>query len=148
MKRNQKNILIAIGIPTLYAIILRLAFGVKDWNELFSVMSVTFLFLLPTIVGALTIYLSDKSKVENLYYRILMPWVPIILFLLITLAFAIEGWACWLMILPIFLIAASIGGIIGGYLKLKKRNDKLNISFLLLLPFLISPVEQLIEKIP
>ena len=52
MNKQLKNILIAIGIPTLYAIVLRLAFGVKDWNELFSVMSVTFLFLLPTIVGA------------------------------------------------------------------------------------------------
>ena len=65
----------------------------------------------------------------------------------ITLALAIEGWACWLMILPIFLIAASIGGLIGGYLKLKRRNDRLNISLLILIPFLISPVEQLIEKI-
>tara|TARA_R110000737_G_scaffold351839_2_gene395339 strand:- start:826 stop:1782 length:957 start_codon:yes stop_codon:yes gene_type:complete len=148
MNRNLKNIFIAIGIPTLYAIVLRLAFGVKDWNELFSVMSVTFLFLLPTIVGALTVYLSDKNKVQKLWYRIFTPWIPIILFLIITLALAIEGWACWLMILPIFLIAASIGGLIGGYLKLKRRNDRLNISLLILIPFLISPVEQLIEKIP
>ena len=66
MNRNLKKILITIGIPTIYAVILRLAFGVKDWNALFSVMSVTFLFLLPTIVGALTVYLSDKSKVEKL----------------------------------------------------------------------------------
>jgi len=148
MNRNQKNTIVAIGIPTIYAIVLRFAFGIKNWNELFSVMSVTFLFLLPTIVGALTVYLSDKNKVKNLLYRILTPWVPIILFLIITLLLGIEGWACWLMILPVFLIAASIGGLIGGYLKLKKRNDRLNISLLILLPFLISPVEQLIEKIP
>ena len=148
MNRNLKKILITIGIPTIYAIILRLAFGVKDWNALFSVMSVTFLFLLPTIVGALTVYLSDKSKVEKLSYRIFAPWIPIISFLIITISFAIEGWACWLMILPVFLVAASIGGIIGGYLKLKRRNDRLNISLLVLIPFLFSPVEQLIEKIP
>ena len=121
MNRNLKKILITIGIPTIYAIILRLAFGVKDWNALFSVMSVTFLFLLPTIVGALTVYLSDKSKVEKLSYRIFAPWIPIISFLIITISFAIEGWACWLMILPVFLVEASIGGIIGGYLKLKRR---------------------------
>ena len=126
MNKQLKTTLITIGIPTLYAIVLRLAFGVKDWNELFSVMSVTFLFLLPTIVGALTVYLSDKNKVEKLWYRIFTPWIPIILFLIITLALAIEGWACWLMILPVFLIAASIGGLIGGYLKLKRRNDRLN----------------------
>ena len=148
MNRKLKNTLIAIGIPTVYAIILRLFFGVEKWNELFSVMSVTFLFCLPTIVGALTVYLSNKEKVEKLSYRILIPWVPIFAFLIITLSFAIEGWACWLMILPVFLIAGSIGGLIGGYLKLKKENDRLNISLLVLIPFLFAPIESLIDKIP
>jgi hypothetical protein len=148
MNRNLKNILIAFGVPTLYAVALRLIFGIKNWNEIFSVMSITFLFFLPSIIGALTVYLSDKSKVEKVRYRILAPWVPIFLFLIITLLFAIEGWACWLMILPVFLLAASVGGLIGGYLKLKKKNNQLNISILVLLPFLVAPIEQQIEKIP
>lgn len=148
MNRNLKNTLIAFGIPTLYAVVLRLLFGIKDWNGIFSVMSTTFLFFLPSIIGALTVYLSDKDKVEKITYRFFAPWIPIFLFLAITLLLAIEGWACWLMILPVFLIAASIGGLIGGYLKLKKRNHRLNVSVLVFLPFLISPIEQLIEKIP
>lgn len=148
MNKNLRNTLIAIGIPTLYAVVLRLAFGVKEWNEIFSVMSVTFLYLLPTIVGALTVYLSDISKVKKLSYRILAPWLPIFLFLIITIVWAIEGWACWMMILPIFLVAASIGGLIGGFLKLNSKNNRLNISFLLLFPFLFSPIEQLIDTIP
>lgn len=143
-----KTTLIAIGIPTLYAVFLRLIYGIKTWDELFSVMSITFLFLLPTIIGALTVYLSDKEKVKKISYRIFIPWIPIILFFIITLILAIEGWACWIMILPIFFIAASIGGLIGGYLKLRKNNNKLNISILVLLPFLISPIENLIETIP
>lgn len=148
MNRTTKNTLIAIGIPTLYAVVLRLFFGIDDWNELFSVMSVTFLFLLPTIVGALTVYLSTPEKAISVAYRIFTPWIPVILFLIITLALAIEGWACWLMILPVFLIAASIGGLIGGYLKTKKRNDRLNISLLVLLPLLVGPIESMIKTIP
>ncbi len=148
MNRSLKNTLIAIGIPTLYAIVLRLFFGMDDWNELFSVMSTTFLFLLPTIVGALTVYLSPPEKANNIAYRILIPWVPVILFLIITLALYIEGWACWLMILPVFLITASVGGLIGGYLKNRRINDRLSISALVLLPLLIGPVESRIEAIP
>lgn len=148
MNRTTKNTLIAIGIPTLYAVVLRLFFGIDNWNELFSVMSVTFLFLLPTIVGALTVYLSCTEKAKSIAYRIFTPWIPVFLFLIITLALAIEGWACWLMILPIFLIAASIGGLLGGYLKIRKRNDRLNISLLVLLPLLIGPIESMIETIP
>lgn len=132
----------------MYAVVLRLLFGVDTLYELFSVMSGTFLFLLPTIVGALTVYLSPPEKARNIAYRIFIPWIPIFLFLVITLAFAIEGWACWLMILPAFLIAASIGGALGGYLKTRKTNNKLSISILVLLPLLVGPIESLIETIP
>ncbi|MCB0734505.1 MAG: hypothetical protein H6608_12485 [Flavobacteriales bacterium] len=148
MNRTTKHILLAIAIPTVYAVVLRLLFGIDQWSELFSVMSVTFLFLLPAIVGVFTIYLSPDEKVESKAYRILMPWAPIGFFLLITIAFSIEGWACWLMILPLFLIMGSVGGLIGGYLKMKKRKNQLNLSLLVLLPFFMGPIEQMIETIP
>ncbi|WP_312824558.1 hypothetical protein [Epilithonimonas sp.] len=148
MSRTTKKILIAILIPTVYAVILRLLFGIKTWTDIFSVMSITFLFCLPTIVGALTVYLSDYEKVKSLTYRFFMPWVPVFLFLVITMFLKIEGWACWLMILPIFLIASSFGGLIGGYLKNRKGNSNLNVSLLVLIPLLIGPVESLFQKIP
>lgn len=148
MNRIAKNILIVIGIPTIYAVVLRLFFGIDRWNELFEVMSVTFLLCLPSIVGGLTVFLSDIKKVKKLWYRIFTPWVPILAFLMITLASAIEGWACWMMILPIFLIAASIGGLIGGFLKLRKHMGGLNMSIIVLVPFVLAPLESLIDKIP
>jgi len=137
-----------IAIPTGYAIILRLFFGVSTWEDLFSVMSISFLFCLPTIVGVLTIYFSTIEKVKNRAYRIFTPWIPILIFLVITLAFALEGWACWLMVLPLFLIAASIGGLIGGYFKMKKQSTNVYISVLALLPLMMAPVEAMVGTIP
>jgi len=137
-----------IAIPTGYAIILRLFFGVSTWQDLFSVMSISFLFCLPTIVGVLTVYFSTIEKVKNRAYRIFTPWIPILIFLVITLAFAMEGWACWLMVLPLFLIAASIGGLIGGYFKMKKQSTKFYISVLALLPLMMAPVEAMVGTIP
>lgn len=131
-----------IGIPTLYAVLLRLVFGVRTWQDLFPVMSVTFLLCLPFLTGMLTIYLSDKAKADRLAYRIFVPWIPILLFFLITLALAWEGWACWIMVLPLFLFAASIGGLIGGYLKKREKKNRVYASLLPLLPLLISPLEQ------
>ena len=148
---NQKAIfytLKIIAIPTIYALLLRLFFGISTWHDMFNVMSTSFLFCLPFIVGALTVYFSKEEKVKKLSYRIFIPWIPIFIFLVITLVFSIEGWACWLMILPIFLIASSIGGLIGGYFKLKKRDDKVYMSVLLLFPLFISPIEQMIGAIP
>src|SRR5690606_36705129 len=119
MRNKIKNYLIATGIPIVYAIVVRLLFGLElnTWNDFFAVMSMTFLFLLPTIIGALTVYLSSQEKVQSIAYRILGPRGSIFSFLLITLVLPIEGSACWLMILPEFLVTASIGATFGGDLK-------------------------------
>ena len=142
------TLLKVIAIPTGYAIILRLFFGVSTWIELFSVMSISFLFCLPTVVGALAIYFSNLEQVRKLWYRVFMPWIPILFFLVITLAVALEGWACWLMVLPLFLIAASLGGLLGGYFKMKKQSTRVYISVLALLPLLMSPIEAMVGSIP
>lgn len=147
-KSILKRTLLIIGIPTLYAVLLRLFFGVETWRDLYSVMSISFLFCLPTIVGALTVYFSSVDKVRKFAYRFFIPWIPILIFFVLTLALAWEGWACWIMVLPLFLIAASIGGLIGGSFKLRKKDNKIYISVLTLLPIFIAPVEQIVGAIP
>jgi small basic protein len=137
-----------VAIPTLYAIILRLFFGVKSWSDLFSVMSVSFLICLPTIVGALTVYFSGEEKVKHFGYKFFVPWIPVFIFLFITLAFAWEGWACWIMVLPLFLFAASFGGFIGAYFKRRKKESTVYLSILTLLPLFIAPIESIIGTIP
>lgn len=111
---------------------------------MFGVMSVSFLFCLPTIVGALTVYFSSVENAGSLAYRILIPWIPIFLFTFITLAISLEGWACWVMVIPLFLATASIGGLLGGYLKIRKHKRKTYISLIVLFPFLLSPIENYI----
>lgn len=148
MKPPIALIIKILVVPTIYAIILRLFFGVKDWESLYTVMSLSFLLLLPFIVGALSVYFSSDVKAENVFYKIFIPWLPVFLFLIITLLLAWEGWACWLMVLPLFLAVASLGGIFGGYLKSKQKQSKMHISLLLLFPFFISPLEQSIGSIP
>ena len=137
-----------IAIPTSYAIIVRFLFGITTWKDLFSVMSISFLFCLPTIVGALTVYFSSIENAKKLSYRILTPWMPVFIFLALTLVFAIEGWACWLMVLPLFLIAASIGGLIGGYFKMRGQDNKIYISLLTILPLFVSPIEAIMGSTP
>lgn len=133
-----------IAIPTIYALLLRTVFGESTWSGVFNMMSKTFLFLLPSIVGALTVYFSKEEKVRRISYMFIVPWIPIFVFFFITLIFAIEGWPCLLMILPIFLLASSIGGLIGGYFKLKNKDNKLYVSILTLLPLFVSPIENYI----
>jgi hypothetical protein len=146
-----KSILIAlkvIAIPSLYLLCMRFFFGVTTWSTLYSVMSVTFLFLSPTIAGALMVYLSNDDRAKSRFYQITAPWIPIFILFFVTLLASIEGWACWIMILPLFLVAASIGGVLGAYIKFRKKSDKLSISLLALLPFFISPIENMVGTMP
>ncbi|MCC6281181.1 MAG: hypothetical protein IT262_11300 [Saprospiraceae bacterium] len=148
LSQKQTTYLKIILIPTAYAMALRLFFGVDTWKDLFSVMSISFLFCLPTIVGVLTVYFSSEEDARKLSHRLFAPWLPIMLFFVLTLVVAMEGWACWLMVLPLFLIAASIGGLIGGYYKFRKKDNNVSISLLALLPLFISPIEHMIGAIP
>jgi len=148
MKQSTKNIAIIIGVPVAYALAITWIFGLASWSDLYSVMSITFLFLSPTIIGALAVFLSRTEDAENAAYCICVPWIPVFLFVLITLLFSIEGWGCWIMVLPFFLFTASIGGLIGGYFKTRRKRGKVYLSVLALLPFFISPIEKIIGAIP
>jgi hypothetical protein len=133
-----------LAIPTVYALLLRFVFGQSTWSGVFSMMTVTFLFLLPSIVGSLTIYFSSEERVRKVSFVIFAPWIPIFIFFAVALGFAIEGWPCIVMILPIFLIAASLGGMIGAYLKKRNTRNTLHITILTLLPLIAAPIESYI----
>lgn len=149
MKSPIIKILLAVIIPAAVAMFILLTFGVDKWSGLYSVMTLAFIFFLPFGLGALTIYLSNIDKVRSRSYRIFMPWTPILVFFVATLLLTLEGWACWIMILPMFLLAASIGGLVAGHFKIKKhQKENTYISLFVLLPLFLSPIEQQIAKIP
>ncbi len=68
-KSKTIRLLIIIGVPILFAFIIRGIFGVESWDALYTVMSIAFIFLLPVSVGALTIALSNIEKVKRFSYR-------------------------------------------------------------------------------
>jgi len=148
-KSKLARIFWIITIPVLFGLLMRFMFDIDSWESLYKVMSVSFIFLVPFGIGVLTIFFSSVERVQSIGYRILMPWVPILGLLSITIALTIEGWACWMMALPIFFAAGSLGGLTAGYFKLKKhKNENTYISLLVLLPLFVSPIEQAIGSIP
>jgi hypothetical protein len=140
--RNPFEKILFIIIPICYAFFCFYVFTVNSWEGVFGLMTMTFLYCVPSIIGGLTIFFSNIEKVRKLTYGILMPWVPIMLFFGLTLFFNMEGWACWLMVMPLFLIAATIGGLIVRYFRLKRKDNKLYVSIIVILPFILSPLEQ------
>lgn len=143
-KEYTLPLLIIIGIPVLYGLIYRLWLDSEFLSAFVTVMSIGFLVGMPFGIGVLTMVFSPVEKVRSYRYQVFMPWLGIGVLLVITLLLKWEGWACWIMALPIFLLISSFGGITAGYFKLKKhdKSNRLNVSLALLLPFLIAPIEK------
>ena len=150
MKNTIIRYFLTIAIPLIVLLGIYALFN-STWlkGDLFIVMSISFLFLVPFGIGALTIYLAPVEYVQRRSYRIVTPWWPLLFFLAVTMLTAMEGAACWGMALPLFMIAASLGGLTAGHYKLKKsKNERLYVSIALLLPLLVAPVEQYIGSHP
>jgi hypothetical protein len=146
MNPKQRRWLLLLGIPVLYALVMWLLFDMNPFQDFAPVMSIGFLFGVPFEIGYLIIFFSPIRLVKDIRYRIFIPWVPVLLFLLLTIVFRLEGIACWIMILPLFLILTTLGGLLAGRHILRRHNrpDNLRISLVLLFPFLVVPLEQLI----
>lgn len=146
--KNFLRIIAITLIPVCVALLYHLLFSYNALDDLYGVMTVSFLFGVPMGLGALTIFLSRVEHVKSRAYRIMMPWLVVVIFMIVTLFFKTEGWGCWVMALPLFMLMSSVGGMIAGHYHLKDKN-KVQVSLvLLLLPFVVSPIEHLIGNIP
>lgn len=72
------------------------------------------------MAGEITVYNATPAKAANLRYRIFRPW-PLALFFSVILI-CIDGAAHWALMVPLILLAASLGGLSGGYFKPKEEN--------------------------
>lgn len=150
MRSKLRTWVIAVVIAVCYALAVRILFNLSIFRDFLRVMSLSFFITVPFAIGYLVVAFSSIGQVRKLSYRIFAPWVPIFAFLFLTMLLAIEGWACWLMILPLFLIFASLGGLAAGARKIRRhdRPEKLRISLIVLLPFMVAPFEKLLPLLP
>jgi hypothetical protein len=135
----------AISIASFYGLMIRLLFGLS--SGVMSIMSISFLCIVPIFIGFMTVKLMGLSKISSSALAFWFPWLTCLALLIITIILNIEGLICWIMIYPLFSIAAGIGGII-AYNRLQKSanrkldiTDHLNASLVYILPFLFAYIE-------
>lgn len=121
--------------------IFALEFGDNHIFHTEGLMSLSFLFFAPFVIGLITAYYNDTVTGAIKILVIAMPLFSIIGVLLISVLFGMEGIICALMALPVFAIMALIGGFIGVHV-FKRNRDKVMISLIMFLPFAIAPIER------
>jgi len=147
-KRIGRSTLYAIVAGVVYGLAFRLAFGRSEVQGLLGVMTFAFLCLVPIGIGFLTVWLGERRGPWSWPLRIFAPWATSLAALLAALLLAWEGWICIFLWVPLFVVEATLGGLLAvwvGYLE-RKREARLNLAALgiLLAPLAVAPLEHLL----
>jgi uncharacterized protein YndB with AHSA1/START domain len=95
------------------ALLLRIAFSGGPGRP-FSAMLGSFVYLTPAVCGAVTVYMAERIERRSWGYYLWAPWVSTALFVAGTLLVFIEGMICAIVIIPLFAVMGSVGGLAMG----------------------------------
>lgn len=142
-----------------FPILLGVAYGVAlrillaSNHDIFAgLVSISFFVVVPAAIGFLVVFVRGVSQPENggeaFFEDAAGAWadfrvigIAIVAFLITTMLLLLEGIICVLMALPGFVLFASIGGLIAGWLKRRRTLRSSTLSIVLLIPVVMSPIE-------
>ncbi|TAG77371.1 MAG: SRPBCC domain-containing protein [Betaproteobacteria bacterium] len=113
----RKRLPFAKGWPVLagalVGVLVRLVFLGKPGGA-FAPMGMAFVFFVPLAVGAITVYLAERTARRSVGYYIVSAALANALFVVGTLIILIEGLICAIVIVPVFAVYGSFGGLLMG----------------------------------
>jgi hypothetical protein len=127
--------LVGLASGLTFGLLTRFITETDRFGPVFAVMTLSFLFLVPLVIGYLTVRPNPQPSWA---YRLLAPWSPTVLSVVVCFAVGWEGTICIVMGLPILLIFSSLGGVLGGLASLR---GPAGVVSAMLLPFVAAPLE-------
>ncbi|MGJ7501683.1 SRPBCC domain-containing protein [Variovorax sp. ZT5P49] len=122
------------------ALVLRILF-VGGPGERFSPMLGSFVYFVPSVCGAVTVYMAERIERRSWGYYLWAPWVATALFVAGTLAVFIEGLICAIVIVPLFAVMGSVGGLAMGIVCRITNWPKPALYSFALMPLLLGGIE-------
>jgi hypothetical protein len=142
-RRNLALIGSGIAIGAAYGLFVRGGAQLFPRSQVFGVMSVGFIFVLPLAVGFASVFVIERQQPQPVWMWLFVSSAAVVLGIVGTMLVFWEGWICALMFAPIGLIAGMIGGLIAGFW-LRHRRRKITgipLACVVILPLLITPWE-------
>lgn len=139
VKRMKYMHIFALGAA--YGLLMRVAFGMAPFLHVISrgvadgPMTVSFVVLVPLLIGVLTVY-GAREDAPRVVFALTAPWAPLFFFVAGTAMLVIEGSICIALAFPIFMISASLGGLLGLVLVRNVKFKSSSMNALLMLPLL------------
>jgi hypothetical protein len=104
-------------------------------------VSVTYIFILPIILGAIPVLFSTKEQLNAYKSHLLLPWGITFTFFTLSFVAGLEGMICIVIIIGPFLLLGTLGAFIFRLARLKEEGNGTKLYVSLLLPLLILGIE-------
>lgn len=130
------TLLIGLVCGVAYAFLTMLVLNSQHFN-----VSISYIFVLPIILGAIPVLFSTKEQLRSYLTYLLLPWLIVITFFGLAMLAGFEGMLCLIVIVGPFLILGSLGAFIFRLIKLKNEHIKTPLYCSLLLPFIVLIIE-------
>lgn len=137
---KHRGFLIGVAVGALYALIMAAIFTYAPKAEF---LSIAILCVMPLTVGVITLFFATEVQARSIKYKIFAPWVSIVGWALVSLILAAETLICVVMLAPLYGLLASLGGLIGGWIRVNycNKTNAGTVSSFALLPLLLFLVE-------
>lgn len=141
LRQKYGLLIIGIVIGIGYGLLTRFTFG-----ESATLASITYLFIIPTILGIVPLMFADNEQLRSYKNIIFIPWLTVATFFLTMFLIGLEEFICLLILAGPFFILGTIGAFIYRLVQINKQKSKGKLLTLLLVPFLFAPLEELIKS--
>lgn len=143
-----RSAIVAAATGIAYGLVFRWTFARHELEGLFGVMTFAFLCLVPLGIGFLTVWLGERSGRWPWSLRIFAPWISSLAALGAALLLAWEGWICVFLWLPLFVVEATLGGLlavlVGYFARRRRAQGGFAALGILLSPLAVGPIEHLL----
>ncbi|MEC5129072.1 hypothetical protein VSU19_20085 [Verrucomicrobiales bacterium BCK34] len=139
------KVALIFGIPLIYGLLLRLLFNLDRFEEFFAIVSLSFVALVPITLGGLTTLLGIRFFSASTFWVFIAPMLTVVTAFVVAIITQLEAILCVVVAAPIYLPVALLSGWATSAI-IKKRNSRLNLPLLVLLPLAFSPLESLWEQ--
>lgn len=131
--RKYKLLLIGIMLGVVYGLVTRVVF-----DE--AIASITYLVVIPLVLGMISLVFADQQQLRSYRNIIFVPWVTALGFFIVSIAGGLEGLGCLIILGAPFFLFGTLGAFLYRLYVINK-NKKARVVTLVLLPFLLAPLE-------
>jgi hypothetical protein len=146
MDRVRYAISLFAGVPigALYGIVVRIILGQDSFRDVFGVMTVGFIFVMPFVLGVIAVSAAPRQARLSWSYGVLASVVSCFSSLVLMAIFALELVVCLFMLVPASIVMAMLGGLLATWVArmVSRPEQQTHLAMTLaLLPFLVTPIE-------